>query len=69
MSSVLIESDDGELASASAVLRVRATNIDYNQPALVAPSVDPSGGGVLYVEDGALKYRGAEGTVTTIAPA
>jgi hypothetical protein len=167
MSSVLIESDDGELASASAVLRVRATNTEYNQPALridqaskrggaasikivdpnpdielvesdvadaehpakgkyeiavqsdelqingrkeddsgfqtimvfqrqgaggnigfrtgsqfgagqgviaianalVAPSVDPGGGGVLYVEDGALKYRGSEGSVTTIAPA
>jgi hypothetical protein len=167
MSSVLIESDDGELASASAVLRVRATNTEYNQPALridqaskrggaasikivdpnpdielvesdvadaehpakgkyeiavqsdelqingrkeddsgfqtimvfqrqgaggnigfrtgsqfgagqgviaianalVAPSVDPGGGGVLYVEGGALKYRGSEGSVTTIAPA
>jgi hypothetical protein len=26
-------------------------------------------GGILYVEDGALKYRGANGTVTVIAPA
>ncbi len=37
--------------------------------ALVAPSVNPAGGGILYVEDGALKYRGSKGTVTTIAPA
>lgn len=37
--------------------------------AVLAPSVNPSGGGVLYVEDGALKYRGSNGTVTTIAPA
>lgn len=37
--------------------------------ALVAPSVNPAGGGILYVEDGALKYRGSQGTVTTIAPA
>ncbi|MGH9959936.1 MAG: hypothetical protein ACREBC_22905, partial [Pyrinomonadaceae bacterium] len=37
--------------------------------ASVAPSVNPAGGGILYVEDGALKYRGANGTVTTIAPA
>ena len=29
----------------------------------------PSGGGVLYVESGALKYKGSSGTVTTIAPA
>ena len=37
--------------------------------AVAAPSVDPGGGGVLYVEGGALKYRGSKGTVTTIAPA
>lgn len=34
-----------------------------------APSANPSGGGVLYVESGALKYRGSSGTVTTIANA
>jgi len=34
-----------------------------------APSANPSGGGVLYVEGGALKYRGSSGTVTTIANA
>lgn len=37
--------------------------------ASVAPSVDPAGGGILYVDDGALVYRGSKGTVTTIAPA
>ena len=37
--------------------------------AAIAPSVNPSNGGILYVEDGALKYRGSEGTVTVIAPA
>jgi hypothetical protein len=31
------------------------------------PSANPVGGGILYVEDGALKYRGTSGTVTTIA--
>lgn len=34
-----------------------------------APTGNPSGGGVLYVENGALKYRGSSGTVTTIANA
>lgn len=34
-----------------------------------APSVNPSGGGFLYVESGALKWRGSSGTVTTLAPA
>jgi hypothetical protein len=34
-----------------------------------APSVSLTGGGILYVEAGALKYRGSSGTVTTIGPA
>jgi hypothetical protein len=34
-----------------------------------APTSNPSGGGILYVEGGALKYRGSSGTVTTLAPA
>jgi hypothetical protein len=37
--------------------------------ATAVPSANPSGGGVLYVEGGALKYRGSSGTVTTIANA
>jgi hypothetical protein len=37
--------------------------------AAVAPSVNPAGAGILYVEDGALKYRGSNGTVTVIASA
>lgn len=34
-----------------------------------APGSNPSAGGFLYVESGALKYRGSSGTVTTIANA
>lgn len=34
-----------------------------------APTTSPAGMGQLYVEGGALKYRGSLGTVTTIAPA
>jgi hypothetical protein len=37
--------------------------------ALAAPSANPTAGGLLYVEGGALKYRGSSGTVTTIGPA
>jgi hypothetical protein len=33
------------------------------------PASNPTGGGILYVEAGALKYRGSSGTVTTIANA
>jgi hypothetical protein len=35
--------------------------------ACVAPTVSIAGAGILYIEEGALKYRGANGTVTTIA--
>lgn len=37
--------------------------------ATVSPSSNPTGGGVLYVEAGALKYRGSSGTVTTLGAA
>jgi hypothetical protein len=34
-----------------------------------APTSSPAGMGQLYVESGALKFRGSSGTITTIAPA
>ena len=34
-----------------------------------APSSSPAGMGQLYVESGALKYRGSSGTITTVATA
>lgn len=37
--------------------------------ATTVPTTNPSGGGILYVEGGALKFRGSSGTVTTIANA
>lgn len=37
--------------------------------ATTVPSINPTAGGVLYVEGGALKYRGSSGTITTLAPA
>lgn len=36
---------------------------------VTAPTVNPTGGGILYVVAGALTYRGSSGTVTTIAVA
>lgn len=44
-------------------------NVIFIHNATTVPTVDPSGGGILFVENGALKYRGSNGTVTTIAPA
>lgn len=37
--------------------------------AMTVPGTNPSGGGVLYVESGALKYRGSSGTITILGPA
>lgn len=37
--------------------------------ASLTPSANVAGAGIMYVEDGALKYRGSNGTVTVIAPA
>lgn len=34
-----------------------------------APAANPASGGVLYVESGALKFRGSSGSVTTLGPA
>jgi hypothetical protein len=36
---------------------------------IAAPTGNPTGGGYIYSESGALKWRGSAGTVTTIAPA
>jgi len=41
----------------------------YIANATTVPSTNPTGGGVLYVEAGALKYRGSSGTVTTLGAA
>lgn len=45
------------------------TQVIFIANATAAPSSNPTGGGILYVESGALKYRGSGGTVTTIASA
>lgn len=37
--------------------------------ATTAPTANPTNGGILYVQAGALKYRGSSGTITTIANA
>jgi len=37
--------------------------------ATTVPTTNSSSGGVLYVESGALKYRGSSGTITTLASA
>jgi hypothetical protein len=45
------------------------SQVIYIGNALTAPTTNPTGGGILYVESGALKYRGSSGTVTTLGVA
>ena len=53
----------------SPVLNISSAGVCILSNTTAAPSTNPSGGGALYVESGALKYRGSSGTVTTIANA
>jgi hypothetical protein len=50
-------------------IRILSTGNIYISNSTTVPISNPSNGGFLYVEAGALKYRGSSGTVTTIAPA
>ena len=59
-----------EWQSAAAAVLMRVTKDAWIGLAnSTAPSANLSGGGYIYVESGALKYRGSSGTVTTIAAA
>ena len=73
-------SSNGSLAgnttvSAGQSIRVGSTSATISGGPLAffanatAPSANPTSGGYIYVESGALKYRGSSGTVTTIANA
>lgn len=44
-------------------------SVNYIANSTSVPASNPSSGGFLYVESGALKYRGSSGTVTTVAVA
>jgi len=45
------------------------SKVTFIANASVVPSTNPSGGGIIYVELGALKYIGSSGTITTLGPA
>jgi hypothetical protein len=57
-----LDTNKAPLASPTFTGKVNLTNT-------TAPTANMTGGGILYVEAGALKYRGSSGTVTTIGPA
>lgn len=55
-----LTSPEFDIATVGGVLTISNTT---------APVDTPTGGGYLYVEGGALKYKGSAGTVTTLATA
>lgn len=78
------KSNAGSLTTAFAVTESQNVNVasivnDANSGGMVggiyvanvgtAPTGAPTAGGVIYVEAGALKYRGSSGTITVLAPA
>ena len=68
----IVRGNDNVLAAAINVLEAVAVTVDgdgvvFLANVTAAPVSNPVGGGFLYVEAGALKYRGTSGTITTIA--
>jgi hypothetical protein len=64
---VLRMTDDGNLGIGATTEFGSGVRVIGIANAEAVPTENPAGGGVLYVEDGALKYRGPSGTVTTLA--
>lgn len=58
---LLTGSGSGSYGGGTGVIFIANDNTD--------PTSNPTGGGILYVSGGALKYRGSSGTTTTIASA
>jgi len=57
------------LGSGNDVLQIETTNVWFVANCTAAPGSNASGGGNLYVEAGALKWRGSGGTITTLGAA
>jgi hypothetical protein len=58
-----------ELGSTGDILQIETTNVMFVANCTAAPGSNATGGGNLYVESGALKWRGSSGTVTTLGAA
>ena len=65
----LLINHDGNVAIGTSTSFGGGGNVVFIANATTVPSSNPTGGGILYVEGGALKFRGSSGTVTTVAAA
>jgi hypothetical protein len=64
---VMVMTDEGNIGIGTATEFGVGSGVIGVSEAKAIPTENPVQGGILYVEDGALKYRGPGGTVTTIA--
>jgi hypothetical protein len=64
---VLRLTDDGNVGIGTMAEFGGGAGVIGIESAAAIPTMNPFGGGLLYVEDGALKYRGPSGTVTMLA--
>lgn len=69
VSSVFGVKTDGSVVIGAETHSTGGKNVLAMKNAAAIPTANFPGGGVLYVENGALKYRGANGTVTKLANA
>lgn len=65
----LVGSDSGFTFFSSSLDLGSGVGVIGIKNATTNPSTNPTGGGILYADSGALKWRGSSGTVTTIAAA
>jgi hypothetical protein len=64
---VMFMTDDGNIGIGTDPDFGAGSGVIGVSEARATPTKNPTQGGILFVEDGALKYRGPQGTVTTIA--
>jgi hypothetical protein len=64
---VMLMSDEGNIGFGTAPEFGEGSGVIGVSEARAIPTENPTQGGILFVESGALKYRGPQGTVTTIA--
>ena len=66
---IVLENGTSNLGIAGQTTFGNGTKVISIPNAGTVPTANATGGGILYVDNGALKYRGSSGTITTIGPA
>lgn len=65
----MAENGNGALFAAGGTTYGSGAKVLFVANATTVPTSNPTGGGILYAEAGALKWRGSGGTITVVAPA